>query len=255
MSKFGFLLGDSTDRSWESHGRREAYYGVLATDRFRNANLSESVIAEFMLSGEGHIDDVLGYVERNMGPVRRGRALDFGCGVGRLLLPLARRFEQAVGLDISDSMLAETQRNAEKAGVSNISVAHSPDELPPGETYDFIHTVIVLQHIPLARGEALIAALLSRLTPGGVAALHVNLKLRRTRLRAFCSFLRRNFTPLNVPANLLSGRPWNEPMMQMNEYRLDRLYQIGLANGFTSMLVWAAEIPQASQAFVLFRRD
>ena len=44
-------------------------------------------------------------------------------------------------------------------------------------------------------------------------------------------------------------------MMQMNEYKLDRLYQIGLAQGFTSMLVWAAEIPQASKAFVLFRRD
>jgi len=255
MPKSGFSIGDSTDRSWESHGRHEAYYGVLAANRFRSANLSEAVITEFMQSGEGHIEDVLGYVERTMGPVRRNRALDFGCGVGRLLLPLSRRFTQAVGLDISDSMLVETQRNAAKAGITNISLAHSPDDLPLGETNDFIHTVIVLQHIPLARGEALIAALLRRLAPGGVAALHVNLKLRRTRLRAFGSFLRRHFTPLNIPANLLSGRPWNEPMMQMNEYRLDRLYQIGLAQGFTSMLVWAAEIPQTSQAFALFRRD
>ena len=42
----------------------------------------------------------------------------------------------------------------------------------PGE-FDFINTDIVLQHIPPARGLALIERLLTRLRPGGVAAMQL----------------------------------------------------------------------------------
>ena len=199
MSNGLWKIGDDTDRSWESHGRHEAYYGVLSADRFRNKNLSDAVIADFMASGEGHIDDILAFAEKSFGPVDKNRALDFGCGVGRLLLPLARRFGHATGLDISDSMLAETRRNAGRAGISNITLAHTPENLTASDSYDFIHSVIVLQHIPTVRGENLIAALLERLAPGGVAALHVNLKLKRGRSRSLGSWLRRHFTPSISP--------------------------------------------------------
>jgi 2-polyprenyl-3-methyl-5-hydroxy-6-metoxy-1,4-benzoquinol methylase len=41
-------------------------------------------------------------IETTLGPVARGRALDFGCGVGRLALPLVRDagFARVVGVDI-----------------------------------------------------------------------------------------------------------------------------------------------------------
>ncbi len=255
MSGNFWNVSDDSDASWESYGRRDAYYGVLSTDKFRGKNLSEAMIADFMQSGENHISEVLGFAEKCLGPVARGRALDFGCGVGRLLLPLARRFGHATGLDISDSMLAETRRNAGKAGIENIGLAHRPEELPENDTYDFIHSVIVLQHIPTARGEALISALLARLAPGGVAMLHVNLGLKRSRARALGTWLRRHFTLLNLPANLINGRSWNEPMMQMNEYSLRRILEIGRRQNFSRMLVQPVDMPTASQAFVLFRRD
>jgi 2-polyprenyl-3-methyl-5-hydroxy-6-metoxy-1,4-benzoquinol methylase len=34
------------------------------------------------------------------------RVLDFGCGVGRVTLPLARRVDAVVAIDIADSMLS-----------------------------------------------------------------------------------------------------------------------------------------------------
>src|ERR1700761_1670726 len=110
LGAFG-KVSDDSDASWENYGKRDPYYGVLSDDKFRNQNLSEAVLAAFMQSGETHIDDALKFAESNFGPLQRGRALDFGCGVGRLLLPLARRFSHAAGLDISDSMLGETRRN------------------------------------------------------------------------------------------------------------------------------------------------
>ena len=51
-----------------------------------------------------------------------GDALDFGCGVGRLVLPLARRYRTVVGIDISDAYIAEAVRNRDKHGLTNISL-------------------------------------------------------------------------------------------------------------------------------------
>ena len=36
---------------------------------------------------------------------QHGRALDFGCGVGRLTQALARRFDTVVGVDVSPQMV------------------------------------------------------------------------------------------------------------------------------------------------------
>jgi hypothetical protein len=44
-------------------------------------------------------------------------------------------------------------------------------------------------------------------------------------------------------------------MMQMNEYSLRRVLQIGSRQNFSRMLVQPVDLPIAEQAFVLFRRD
>jgi len=249
------LVGDASDHSWETHGRYQAYYGVLSIDKFRTENLSEAVIAEFMASGFDHVKNVISDVEKSFGPIARGQALDFGCGVGRLLLPLGRLFREVTGVDISASMLDETRRNAAAAGLANLNLANSVDQIPEHLTFDFIHSVIVFQHIPVVRGEAIIAALLKRLAPGGVAALHVNLKVHQSWWRRLGSTLRQRITLLNIPANLINRRPWNEPMMQMNEYRLDRIFALVSGLGFGRMMVYPCGDAKASQAFILVRKE
>jgi SAM-dependent methyltransferase len=250
------FLGDDTEQSWGSHGQNEAYYGVFSEARYRTKNLSDSVIAEFMQSGEAHIDWMLGLVENHFGPLpRRLRALDFGCGVGRLLLPLARRFVSATGVDIAPAMLNEAQLNAARANLSNVLLLQSLDAL--GEIHDgldFIHSVIVFQHIPVEIGERLISQLATLLAPGGVAAIQVLLKLRRPLWRKVGSVLRRRVSLLRIPANLLNGRPWNEPMMQMNEYKLDRLFALLVAQGVQRVLIQRDGTDVALQAFLIFKR-
>jgi ubiquinone/menaquinone biosynthesis C-methylase UbiE len=44
--------------------------------------------------------------------------MDFGCGPGYFLIPLAKVADRAVGVDVSPSMLEKAARNARKRGVS-----------------------------------------------------------------------------------------------------------------------------------------
>ena len=218
-----FRLVDDPDESWREFGRSDPYFGVLSTDRFRAGNLDQAGLREFFATGEAHIQDVLETLERHVGPVvYAGEALDFGCGVGRLVLPLARRFAAVTGVDISEAYIAEASRNAAREGLSNVSFAPDLDSLK-GRQFDLIHTYIVFNHIPWRRGKELIGQLYGLLKENGVMALHVLHRRRAGPARRVVSWARRNFLPLHGLINVLRGRPFFEPLMQGNEYRLDEL--------------------------------
>jgi ubiquinone/menaquinone biosynthesis C-methylase UbiE len=60
-----------------------------------------------------------------------GRLLDVGCGPGLLTLLLAKSFDEAVGVDPDPGMLAEAERRANEAGITNIRwVKARAEELP-----------------------------------------------------------------------------------------------------------------------------
>ena len=69
--------------------------------------------------------------------------------------------------------LSEARNNCEARGLDNVSFVRSDDELSElSGTYDFLHSLIVFQHIPPRRATALFARLLSHLDPGGVGVVH-----------------------------------------------------------------------------------
>lgn len=61
----------------------------------------------------------------------RGRLLDVGCGPGSLTLLLAGLFEHATGLDADPHMLAEAQRQAAAAGITNVEWVNMRAEALP----------------------------------------------------------------------------------------------------------------------------
>jgi SAM-dependent methyltransferase len=61
-----------------------------------------------------------------------GQLLDVGCGPGSLTLLLAPWFEHATGLDADVEMLAEGERQAGLAGITNVDwIAARAEDLPP----------------------------------------------------------------------------------------------------------------------------
>ena len=158
-----------TDRQWEKWGATDPYYGVFSNNKFHAKNLTDQVWREFFESGEDHVDRILGTISNVFSPIKNPRTvLDFGSGVGRLVIPFALRVEGVVGVDISTSMIEEATNNCHKFGIKNASFLKSDDQLSlVVEKYDLVHSYVVLQHIPWSRGKAIFAGLAARVKDGG----------------------------------------------------------------------------------------
>jgi trans-aconitate methyltransferase len=226
-----------TDRDWQKWGEQDPYFGVLSSEKFRRANLSEENRAEFFRSGQEHVERVFEVVRRHVAAdFAPRRSLDFGCGVGRLVIPLARCCEQVTGVDVSEAMLAEAGANCAAAGVGNASFVLSDEALSrlQGE-FDLMHSVIVFQHIPTRRGLALLARLLEQLAAGGVVALQFFYDTAASPLVRGLVHLRYRLPVLNYARNAVRGRPLAEPAMQLHCYPLPDLIATFKAAGIESL--------------------
>jgi SAM-dependent methyltransferase len=163
-----------TDHAWKQWGERDPYFAVITSERFRSRNLTSEDRREFFESGRSHARHVLAVARRHLDAAfAPRRILDFGCGVGRILVHFAEMAAAVTGVDVSPAMLEEARRECDARGLTNVTLEVSDDSLSrlTGE-FDFIHSVIVFQHIEQERGRELLRQLLLRLAPGGIGALH-----------------------------------------------------------------------------------
>lgn len=219
----------STDKDWELWGRDNPYFGVLSDQKYRGDRLTQDASVEFYSSGLGDIMLLMENVKRlNDGklPAFR-RAIDFGCGVGRLTLPLSSYAQHVVGLDVSPSMVQKARENLPAGKKRQVEYVLSDDELSTlPDTYDLVYSNIVFQHIPPARGERIITKLMSGLQTGGFAALHVTYAHRTSAIHKFLIRLRSNIPQVHYALNVLRGRPMRTPLMRMYTYNLSHTYRI-----------------------------
>jgi len=79
-------------RNWETFAKENPYFSVLTEPKYLNANLNDDSLREFFASGEKHIEHVYEAIQNHVRPdFKPSRVLDYGCGVGRLVVPLAKR--------------------------------------------------------------------------------------------------------------------------------------------------------------------
>ena len=203
----------------------------------RRKNVDDAAKADFFATGETHVARCLAILDRTFGYLPRGRALDFGCGTGRLTNALASHFPEVVGVDVSPGMLAEARKESAKRGRTGITYELGSDAKWSSRRYSFVHSFIVLQHIPVAKGEAILRAMIAALEDGGVGAIHLTYGETERALPAMLRRAAKEFVPARALANVLRGRRWNEPSMQMNKYDLSRLYRIFGEAGIETFVV------------------
>jgi len=165
----------NTDLDWTKIAEENPYWGVISAGPYMGKDIDEKKFAEFFAGGEALVRNIFAFIQQHFGAtVRPRRALDFGCGVGRLLAPLARLSVSAVGVDVAPNMLKLSLANLERLGITNATLVQGDDTLSRLEgTFDFINTYIVVQHIPPERGLRLLHGLFERLEIGGFASLQL----------------------------------------------------------------------------------
>ena len=228
----------NTDAVWEWFGKNQPYFGVLVDPKYKNEQLNEQARRDFFATGKTHVDFVLQTIKEHFdNNFTIKRALDFGCGVRRLTIPLSAACEQVIGVDASRSMLQEAAKNAKEMGAENIEFFLADNNLSElrGRSFDFINSFIVFQHIPLYRGYHLLRRLLSLLSENGIGVLHFTYStpppgcaftLRSK--HGFVWYLRYRSYVVNGLMNLAEGHSFATPLpiMQMNEYNLSTVHKL-----------------------------
>ena len=83
------------------------------------------------------------------GNQRVRRALEIGCGPGRLLKPMSTLFGEIHGVDISDQMVERARTRLRDIPHAHVHVAlRSNLEMFADESFDFVYSYAVFQHIP-----------------------------------------------------------------------------------------------------------
>jgi SAM-dependent methyltransferase len=229
-------MADS-DSQWKAWGKADPYFGVWTDERFRAANIEDNREA-FFSTGERNIGIFLERAQKYFGPVAAGRALDFGCGVGRLTLPLAQQFSSVVGVDISDDMLGEARRNCAGRGITNAEFVLSDDELSRVQgRFDLVLSYIVLQHLPVERGMKVADRLLGLVAPGGIAILQFSVKRRESRIRKLKYWVSHNMPQVLAVSRFLTGKGWSPLSMRMSEYEISDVLALFAKHGMRDVLV------------------
>jgi 2-polyprenyl-3-methyl-5-hydroxy-6-metoxy-1,4-benzoquinol methylase len=160
------------DRAWEDWGSVDPLYAILTDPKYRHGGGDR---AEFLATGAQFAASIVRQCDALGLAQQRGRALDFGCGVGRVTAPLSETFGNVVGLDISESMVATARRLHADRPNCTFEVQRSSDLQQYADgSFDFVLCVLVLQH--MSSGEAILRYLaeFSRvLRPGGALVVQL----------------------------------------------------------------------------------
>lgn len=205
---------DELRAGWERLGQRDPLWAVLTDPSRQDGKWTE---AEFLASGEHEMATVFDYLAGFRPPFSNGpgqqalvfqdeRALDFGCGAGRLTQALARRFDHVDGVDIAEAMLAAARALHPP---DNVAFHHNPAgdlRLFPDGYFDLIYSSIVLQHMPSPIATGYISEF-QRITKwGGAIVFQVPDRFRRPPPTA-ASLINRARVKLALGTRLRGGVP------------------------------------------------
>jgi SAM-dependent methyltransferase len=159
-------------QSWEHLGDTRAHHSVLTSKDFLPDSLQQNIGA-FWKSGEIEVKEIESILKRHglqLSEVKT--AVEYGCGVGRVTVPLSKRVSAMHAYDISLPHLDYAKEHANEEGTT-INFHLVSDPLAQLHPCDLFYSRIVFQHNPPPIIQQLIKNALEALNPGGVAIFQV----------------------------------------------------------------------------------
>ena len=158
-------------RHWHAFGEQDPLWAILTDPARKGGRWTPE---EFFATGVAEIDALMQEAQAFGLPRQRRRALDFGCGVGRLTQALALHVDTAIGLDVAPSMVERARAfNRHGDRVRYEVQAAPPLDALPSRTFDVVYTGRVLQHIAPEYSRQYIAELARLVAPGGFLSFDV----------------------------------------------------------------------------------
>lgn len=216
------------DPRWEAFVEREPHFAVLTDPKFLRANLTADTEREFFNSGETLVDYMFRLIQERLAPdFAPTSILEYGCGIGRLAIPLARRAARrggtVVAVDRSPVMLDFARREAERHRIDNIHFATPTEFRADNRNFDFACCYLVLQRIREDAGLKLFCDLLARLVPGGIAVFLVPYRSKVAPTVRVLRSLRELIPFVNSLVNVLRRKPATDPFIASHIYDLSRV--------------------------------
>lgn len=232
-----------SENAWEKFAKADPYWAVLTDPKYRtgpSGALSSQERAVFFESGTQFIEGAARTLKTHFGRhfTREDCCLDFGSGVGRLIIPMARLCGRAIGIDISDTMRRICLQNAIAEKLGNIECFPTVDHPALQEMrFDWVNSYIVFQHLETELGYRIFDRLLKQVKPGGAISIHFT-AYKDSRVARYLTDHSRYFTvDQNGVRNVFSGdHYYAADAMMMNDYDIGRLYMILGHNGFDEVL-------------------
>lgn len=156
---------------WNGMGQEDPLFAVL-TQPGKEQNRWKR--EEFLETGRRNVEAMFKLMSENGVTLKRGRALDFGCAVGRLSQALCEHFDDVDGVDIAPSML-KVAREWNQYGEHCQYHLNEENSLKlfDDQSFDFICTMITLQHMRPEYAANYIAEFARVLAPGGALLFQI----------------------------------------------------------------------------------
>jgi ubiquinone/menaquinone biosynthesis C-methylase UbiE len=167
-------------------------------------------------------------------------------------MPIARKVGQAVGCDVSLSMLDESRDNCERSGLTNVSFVQADDQLSavPG-SFDLIFSDAVFQHIHPRRVDQILGALLDRLDEGGICV--VGFVIDTPSVQRFARWVNRTLPLVDRVVTRFRGYWGGSGALESHVYPLERVVMRLMEAGY-EMYVQFFRGPHVTRARVFVRR-
>ena len=153
-------------RNWDALGHDNPLWSILSSQDTWD-------LEEFYATGRTEIANALATLDE-LGIDPSGRALDFGCGAGRLTQALGALFDDVVGVDVAPAMI-EIAEEHNRLGDRCTYVLNQAEDLSvfPDSQFDFVYSNIVLQHVGTKLAMGYITEFLRVAKPGSIVMFQV----------------------------------------------------------------------------------
>ena len=157
--------------NWNRSGEQDPLWSILT---FPGREEGRWNLEEFFGTGHQIVNRVIDIISALQVDLHKSKVLDFGCGVGRLSQAMAKHFKRVVGVDIAPAMIKRAKKYNKAGRRCKYRLnRHNHLRIFKRNEFDFILSLLVLQHMHPFYAKCYIKEFIRILKPGGVCVFQL----------------------------------------------------------------------------------